>query len=177
MATIDVSKLNLTGTASLAEELDSASRFLSRGAARSVTPATAPPAREPPHVRTPPAPAFAEKLMVVLRDGRKIIGTMSSFDQFANIVLEHALERVIVGKRFADVPLGLYVIRGENVVLLGQIDDEKERDTTENLLERVKVEDILQLKEEQAEARKQLKAASSRQLSKQTEPWADHFDY
>lgn len=59
--------------------------------------------------------------MVVLRDGKKIIGTMRSFDQFANVVLEHAFERVIVGKKFADVPLGLYVIRGENVVLLGQI--------------------------------------------------------
>jgi len=65
--------------------------------------------------------ALSEKLMVVLRDGRKIIGTMRSFDQFANVVIEHAFERVIVGKKFADVPLGLYVIRGENVVLLGQI--------------------------------------------------------
>lgn len=63
----------------------------------------------------------AEKLMLVLRDGRKIIGVMRSFDQFSNIVLEHAEERVVVGKRFADVPLGLYVIRGENLVLLGQI--------------------------------------------------------
>ena len=56
-----------------------------------------------------------------LRDGRKIIGIMRSFDQFANIVLEDACERVIQGKRFADVPLGLYVIRGDNVVLLGQM--------------------------------------------------------
>ena len=77
-----------------------------------------------PHTRPTPArpvPTCAEKLIVVLRDGRKIIGVMRSFDQFANIVLEHAEERVIVGKRFADVPLGLYVLRGENVVLLGQI--------------------------------------------------------
>ena len=58
-------------------------------------------------------------MLVCLRDGRKIIGILRSFDQFANIVLEQAQERVIVGKRFADVPLGLYVIRGENVVLLG----------------------------------------------------------
>ena len=56
-----------------------------------------------------------------LRDGRKIIGIMRSFDQFANVVLEEAVERIIVGKKFADVPLGLYVIRGENVVLLGPI--------------------------------------------------------
>ena len=60
-------------------------------------------------------------MLVQLRDGRKIIGILRSFDQFANIVLEEAVERVVVGKRFADVPLGLYVIRGENVVLLGQI--------------------------------------------------------
>lgn len=97
--------------------------------------------------------------MLVLRDGRKIIGTMRSFDQFSNIVLEHAEERVVVGKRFADVPLGLYVIRGENLVLLGQIvracdalvrepgphrltpprapqDDAKEEATVSTLLER-----------------------------------------
>ena len=60
-------------------------------------------------------------MLVQLRDGRKIIGIMRSFDQFANIVLEEAVERLLVGKRFADMPLGIYVIRGENVVLLGQI--------------------------------------------------------
>jgi small nuclear ribonucleoprotein (snRNP)-like protein len=63
----------------------------------------------------------AAKTLVQLRDGRKIIGIMRSFDQFANVVLEEAFERIIFGGRFADVPLGLYVIRGENVVLLGQI--------------------------------------------------------
>ena len=66
-------------------------------------------------------PSVAAKTLVQLRDGRKIIGMMRSFDQFANVVLEEAVERVIVGKRYADVPLGLYVIRGENVVLLGQM--------------------------------------------------------
>ena len=70
--------------------------------------------------------APAEKLLLVLRDGRKIIGTMRSFDQFSNIVLEHAEERVVVGKRFADVPLGLYVIRGDAVVLLGEVAPELE---------------------------------------------------
>ncbi|EOD07015.1 hypothetical protein EMIHUDRAFT_440765 [Emiliania huxleyi CCMP1516] len=133
-ANVDVMALNLTGTASLAEELD-------------------------------------KKLMVVLRDGRKIIGTLRTFDQFSNVVLEHALERVIVGKRFADVPLGLYVIRGENVVLLGQIDDDKERETTEGLLERVGVDEILELKQEREEDDR-LRAGVSRALRKPTE-WDD----
>ena len=103
----------LTGTASLAQELDSALHRRQRQRQR------------PRPALTPTCPvgcvprSRAEKMLVSLRDGRKIIGILRSFDQFANIVLEEAQERVIVGKRFADVPLGLYVIRGENVVLLG----------------------------------------------------------
>lgn len=176
-------------------------------------PATAPAGRLLPPLRAPAPRRRAEKLMVVLRDGRKIIGTLRTFDQFSNVVLEHALERVIVGKRFADVPLGLYVIRGENVVLLGQIvrapapstrraraasasacattadasapatlfldtlprrppqDDDKERETTEGLLERVGVDEILELKQEREEDDR-LRAGVSRALRKPTE-WDD----
>lgn len=39
----------------------------------------------------------------------------------ANVVLEGACERVIVGDLYCDIPLGLYVIRGENVVLIGEL--------------------------------------------------------
>jgi small nuclear ribonucleoprotein (snRNP)-like protein len=109
-ATADLSHLGLTGTASLAEELDSTRLRRTRRAPR---------VHFRPHsVRVR---ATAAKTMVQLRDGRKIIGVMRSFDQFANIVLEEAVERIIVDQRYADVPLGLYVIRGENVVLIGQI--------------------------------------------------------
>ncbi|KAM1010965.1 hypothetical protein ACFX13_047115 [Malus domestica] len=68
----------------------------------------------------------AEKLLVLLRDGRKLLGILRSFDQFANAVLEGACERVIVGDLYCDIPLGLYVIRGENVVLIGELDSERE---------------------------------------------------
>jgi U6 snRNA-associated Sm-like protein LSm1 len=46
-----------------------------------------------------------------LRDGRKIIGILRSFDQFANLVLSGAKERIIVGSQYAEVPLGLHVVR------------------------------------------------------------------
>ncbi|TYI22287.1 sm-like protein LSM1B isoform X4 [Gossypium hirsutum] len=69
---------------------------------------------------------FIEKLLVLLRDGRKLLGLLRSFDQFANVVLEGACERVIVGDLYCDIPLGLYVIRGENVVIIGELDLEKE---------------------------------------------------
>ncbi|XP_075493784.1 sm-like protein LSM1B [Primulina tabacum] len=63
-----------------------------------------------------------KKILVLLRDGRKLLGTLRSFDQFANAVLEGSCERVIVGDLYCDIPLGLYVIRGENVVLIGEMD-------------------------------------------------------
>ena len=38
-----------------------------------------------------------------------------------NLVLESTVERLFVNETFGDVPLGLYVVRGENVVLIGQL--------------------------------------------------------
>ncbi|XP_051119270.1 sm-like protein LSM1B [Andrographis paniculata] len=67
-----------------------------------------------------------KKLLVLLRDGQKLVGILRSFDQFANAVLEGAFNRVIVGDMYSDIPLGLYVIRGENVVLIGELDTDKE---------------------------------------------------
>lgn len=54
------------------------------------------------------------------------MGILRSFDQFANAVLEGACERAIVGDLYCDIHLGLYVIRGENVVLIGELDLERE---------------------------------------------------
>lgn len=67
-----------------------------------------------------------KKLLVLLRDGRKLLGLLRSFDQFANVVLQDACDRVIVGDLYCDIPLGLYVIRGENVVLIGELELDKE---------------------------------------------------
>lgn len=47
--------------------------------------------------------------------------------QFSNMVLEQTYERHIVAERFADEPLGLYVVRGENLVLMGEIDEAREK--------------------------------------------------
>jgi U6 snRNA-associated Sm-like protein LSm1 len=51
--------------------------------------------------------------------------TLCSYDQYSNLVLGDAVERRIVledGKTlYTDIPLGLYVVRGDTVVILGQI--------------------------------------------------------
>ncbi|KAI5124670.1 hypothetical protein M0805_004278 [Coniferiporia weirii] len=63
-----------------------------------------------------------KKMLVVLRDGRKLVGVLRSYDQFANLVLEDTIERMFHGSTYADQYVGIFLIRGENVVLLGEID-------------------------------------------------------
>ncbi|KAG8757773.1 SM-like, degradation of cytoplasmic mRNAs and positively regulates transcription initiation [Serendipita sp. 396] len=63
-----------------------------------------------------------KKVLVVLRDGRKLIGVLRSYDQFANLVLEGTIERKHLAHYFSEQPVGVMIIRGENVVLLGEID-------------------------------------------------------
>lgn len=86
----------------------------------------------PPSIDDLPPPGISiveeldKRLMVQLRDGRKVIGILRSFDQFANLILEKAKERIIVGTQYAEVSLGVELIRGENVVLFGEVDEAKE---------------------------------------------------
>lgn len=39
----------------------------------------------------------------------------------ANLVFHQTVERIHVGKKFGDIPRGIFIVRGENVVLLGEI--------------------------------------------------------
>ena len=39
----------------------------------------------------------------------------------ANLVLQDAVERIFVQNLYADIPRGIYLVRGENVLVLGEI--------------------------------------------------------
>ncbi|KAG9328783.1 hypothetical protein JZ751_010656, partial [Albula glossodonta] len=95
----------------------------------------------------------SEKHLVLLRDGRTLIGFLRSIDQFANLVLHQTVERIHVGKKYGDIPRGIFIVRGENVVLLGEIDLEKECDT---VLKQVSIEEILE--EQRAQQQTKLEA-------------------
>ncbi|EIM22452.1 RNA cap binding protein [Wallemia mellicola CBS 633.66] len=82
-----------------------------------------------------------KKMLVALRDGRKIIGVLRSFDQFANLVLNDAVERIHALNEYADIPRGIFLIRGENVVLMGEVDLDTE-DTIQ--LKQAPIEQVLQ---------------------------------
>ena len=42
-----------------------------------------------------------------------------SFSTFSTI------ERIYVGRKYGDIPRGVFIVRGENVVLLGEIDEKR----------------------------------------------------
>ncbi|ORY64383.1 uncharacterized protein BCR38DRAFT_213253 [Pseudomassariella vexata] len=78
-----------------------------------------------------------KKLLICLRDGRKLTGILRSWDQFANLVLQSTVERIyatLPGAKessalkgyYADKPHGIFLVRGENVLLLGEIDLDKD---------------------------------------------------
>uniref|UniRef100_A0ACB8EXG5 Sm-like protein n=1 Tax=Sphaerodactylus townsendi TaxID=933632 RepID=A0ACB8EXG5_9SAUR len=132
-----------------------------------------------------------KKHLVLLRDGRTLIGYLRSIDQFgnslgclilnhlplqftkqellaffkitpslfspllklaANLVLHQTVERIHVGKKYGDIPRGIFVVRGENVVLLGEIDLEKESDTP---LQQVSIEEILEVQRVEQQAKQE----------------------
>lgn len=39
----------------------------------------------------------------------------------ANLVLQDTIERLYAGNLYADIPRGIFLVRGENVLLLGEI--------------------------------------------------------
>ncbi len=66
-------------------------------------------------------------------------------------MLEDTYERHILDKMFADERVGLYVIRGENLVLLGEVDLQK--DAAQTAMQEVPLEVLLKEKA----ARRQLR--------------------
>lgn len=69
---------------------------------------------------------FTEKLFIVTSDGRTIVGTLLGNDQVQNLILNDAVERVYSADADVEqVPLGLYVIRGDNLCIVGEYDEEK----------------------------------------------------
>ncbi|XP_028166779.1 U6 snRNA-associated Sm-like protein LSm1 [Ostrinia nubilalis] len=91
-----------------------------------------------------------KKLMVLLRDGRTLIGYLRCVDQFANLVLHKTIERIHVGKEYGDIPRGIFIVRGENVVLLGEIDQDKEKNLP---LTEVSVDEILDAQRREQDAK------------------------
>ncbi|KAL8567968.1 SM-like, degradation of cytoplasmic mRNAs and positively regulates transcription initiation [Nucella lapillus] len=114
-----------------------------------------------------------KKLLVVLRDGRTLIGYLRSIDQFANLVLHRTIERIHVGKKYGDIPRGIFIVRGENVVLLGEVDTDNEKNLP---LEEVSIDTILDLQREMQIAKEQEEERKRKALQERGMHFADHAE-
>lgn len=71
------------------------------------------------------------KVSAVVVGGSVIIGVLRTFDQFGNLVIHNAIERVYFAKskEYSETENSTtYIIRGENLLMLGDIDIDTEDD-------------------------------------------------
>lgn len=54
-------------------------------------------------------------------------GVLKGFDQRVNVILDKSVERVFSTEQGVQMePLGLYIIRGDSIVLVGEVDEVKD---------------------------------------------------
>ncbi|PVU85228.1 hypothetical protein BB560_007106 [Smittium megazygosporum] len=102
-------------------------------------------------------------VFVTLRDGKNIIGVLRTFDQFGTIVIQDAVERIYTQKAFGDIDRGVFLIRGENIVVIGELCSELNTDAELGALSvsKLPIEEVLELR--------RLELESSTSISKNTE--------
>lgn len=73
----------------------------------------------------------AERVLVLTSDGRTLTGLLLSCDQLTNLVLSQTVERIIRPpddpEESREIEHGVYLIRGENVAVVGLVDEELDR--------------------------------------------------
>ncbi|KAI5397081.1 U4/U6-U5 snRNP complex subunit lsm8 [Lathyrus oleraceus] len=66
-----------------------------------------------------------QTISVITNDGRNIVGVLKGFDQETNIILDESHERVYSTKEgVQQLVLGLYIIRGDNISVVGELDED-----------------------------------------------------
>jgi U6 snRNA-associated Sm-like protein LSm1 len=62
---------------------------------------------------------------IITGEGETVIGELSSYDAFGNVILRRARCRIFGPAGIQDIPYGDCYFRAERVMLIGQIDKEK----------------------------------------------------
>lgn len=70
---------------------------------------------------SPSALGWDHDTVASFRQSHKGVCFLPPLKTAANLVLHQTVERIHVGKKYGDIPRGIFVVRGENVVLLGEI--------------------------------------------------------
>ncbi|KAJ5937930.1 hypothetical protein N7454_004272 [Penicillium verhagenii] len=73
-----------------------------------------------------------KKVLILTVDGRTLLGNLLSTDQLTNLVLTNTVERIIRtpedDEPSTEIEHGLYLIRGDNVVVCGEVDEKIDAD-------------------------------------------------
>lgn len=107
------------------------------------------------------------KIFVLLRDGKLFFGVLRTFDQYANLILQDCVERIYVQENgeYAEEDRGIFMIRGENVVMLGEVDIDKEDEPLKSL-KRIPFEEAKKLKQLKEEKRCKEEFATGKELAR-----------
>lgn len=81
----------------------------------------------------------------------------------ANLVLQDTIERIFANDLYADVPHGIFLVRGENVLLLGEIDLDKD-DYIPEPFRQASADEVHAVAKEQAAERKRKGKAKGKVL-------------
>ena len=66
-----------------------------------------------------------EVVLLLTSDGRIIVGNFVGHDQVQNVILKEAFEKIYSADQAVErVPLGVYVVRGDSLCLIGELDDQ-----------------------------------------------------
>eukprot|EP00892_Ulva_mutabilis_P005282 jgi/Ulvmu1/3125/UM015_0165.1 len=80
------------------------------------------------------------RVLVMTSDGRIYVGVLKACDQATNLVLDQTIERIYSSDEgVKSQQIGLYVLRGDHVVSVGEIDEDLDKTID---LERIRAEPI-----------------------------------
>nr|ABK22776.1 unknown [Picea sitchensis]ABK26147.1 unknown [Picea sitchensis]ABR17463.1 unknown [Picea sitchensis] len=66
-----------------------------------------------------------ETISVITNDGRNIVGILKGYDQATNLIMDESHERVYSTRTGVEqLVLGLYIIRGDNISVVGELDED-----------------------------------------------------
>lgn len=86
-----------------------------------------------------------QSIQVITNEGRVFCGELVSFDQSINIVIKNCVEKIFseeTGVKFEK--MGLYMLRGDNIAIIGEIDPEIEKNIYYDKIKGAKLKQFIQ---------------------------------
>ncbi|CDW91316.1 n-alpha-acetyltransferase auxiliary subunit-like [Stylonychia lemnae] len=81
---------------------------------------------------------------IITNDGRNFIGTLISFDQKTNVILSQCMERIYLeNKEVQAEEMGVFFIRGDNISVIGEIDENLEKGIDYNKIKAQPLKSVL----------------------------------